>query len=73
MHHLRATTSIILLFHELHLEKMANHAITPIAGAASYISSLFNLDSTCVPYTYQFKMIGKHVKMILVHGAAIKT
>ena len=52
MHHFHATTPIILLFHELRLEKMANYAITPTAGGSSYITSYFNLDSICVPYAY---------------------
>ena len=52
MYHFRAITPIILLFHESCLEKMANHAITPTARGASYISSYFNLDSICGPYAY---------------------
>ena len=52
MHHIHAITPIILLFHELCLEKMTSHAITPTAGGASYISSYFKLDSICDPYAY---------------------
>ena len=52
MYHFHAITLIILLFHESRLEKMANHAITPTAGGASYIISYFNLDSTRGPYAY---------------------
>ena len=52
MHHFPTITPIILLFHESHLEEMANHSITPTPGGASYISSYFNLDSICGPYAY---------------------
>ena len=52
MHHFHVITPIILLFHESHLEKMTNHAITLTAEGVSYISPYFNLDSICRPYAY---------------------
>ena len=52
MHHFYAITPNILLFHESRLDKMANHAITPTPGGASYISSYFSLDRICGPYAY---------------------
>ena len=52
MHNFHAVTPILLLFDKSCPEKMANHAITPTAGSASYISSYFNLDSISAPYAY---------------------